>query len=235
MERESRGENFVKRIRLNIVASSVAAISIAAAGVAEKSGSFDPLTNSADSASHLVLNTPHKTYEQLIDSLPEVESAQAAAGITATCFHSFWSGAGYNCDHAVAVNNHIAINTEDAFFFDHICHANVTAVDTTYIIANIVQFDVFDYNCDTFGNPPNNPVTIDVCNFGAMVAEIRVAGAICSPGSVGGVSEAPDLNKLNKNLDANNKDNTLPIAAGVAVGAISAAGAAFYINRRRSS
>lgn len=55
------GENFVRRNRLNIVARSVAAISIAAGAVAvEKPGSFDPLTSSADSASHLVLNAPHE-------------------------------------------------------------------------------------------------------------------------------------------------------------------------------
>lgn len=45
--------------------------------VAEKSGSFDPLDSRVDSAKHLVLNNLHKSYEQLIDTLPEVEKAEA--------------------------------------------------------------------------------------------------------------------------------------------------------------
>ena len=81
MEREGRGrgENFVSRKRLNIVARSAAAISIVAAGavVVEEFGSFDPLTNPVESANHLVLKDLHKSYEQLIDKLPEVEKAEA--------------------------------------------------------------------------------------------------------------------------------------------------------------
>ena len=81
MEREGRGrgENFVNKKRLNIVARSVAAISIAAAGAVavEKSGSFDTLSAPANSASHLVLNNLHNSFEQLIDKLPEVEKAEA--------------------------------------------------------------------------------------------------------------------------------------------------------------
>lgn len=85
MEKEGRGrgENFVNKKRLNIVARSVAAISIAAAGAAagaaaaEKSGLFDPL-DSVDSANHLVLNKLNGAYDQLIDKLPGVEKAEAA-------------------------------------------------------------------------------------------------------------------------------------------------------------
>src|SRR3989344_432953 len=80
-ERESRKENFAHRNRLNIVARSLAAISITAAGVgaAEKSGAFDLLEGPVDSANHLVLDTPHKAYEKLIDKLPGAENAEAQA------------------------------------------------------------------------------------------------------------------------------------------------------------
>ena len=83
MEREGRGENFVNKKRLNIVARSVAAISVVAAGIAavEKSGLFDPLANHVDSANHLVLNNLHESYEQLVDKLPEVENAEAQTGV----------------------------------------------------------------------------------------------------------------------------------------------------------
>lgn len=79
MEREGRGENFAKRNRLNIVARSVAVVSITAAGVAavEAAASFDLLPNPVDSANHLVLTDLHKSYEELIDKLPEVGSAEA--------------------------------------------------------------------------------------------------------------------------------------------------------------
>jgi len=78
-ERESRKENFAHRNRLNIVARSLAAISITAAGVgaAEKSGAFDLLEGPVDSANYLVLDTPHKAYEQLIERLPGAENAEA--------------------------------------------------------------------------------------------------------------------------------------------------------------
>lgn len=83
MEKEGRdkGENFVNRKRLNIVARSVAAILTAAAGAAavEKTGSFDPLTNPANSANHLVLNDLHDSYNMLIDKLPEVDKAEATS------------------------------------------------------------------------------------------------------------------------------------------------------------
>ena len=45
---------------------------------AEKSGLFDPVASFVDSANHLALNNLHKSYEQLIDKLPEVEKAEAA-------------------------------------------------------------------------------------------------------------------------------------------------------------
>src|SRR3990167_10990256 len=92
MERDSRRDNFGKRNRLNIIARSVAAISIATAGAAvvEESDVLDPLAGSIESANHLVLKTPHKAYEQLIDELLEVEKARAAA-VQKTCYKSFYA------------------------------------------------------------------------------------------------------------------------------------------------
>src|SRR3990167_3369375 len=52
---------------------------LAGAGIvtAEKTGSFDPITNPVNSANHLVLNNLDRSYEQLIDKLPEVEVVSA--------------------------------------------------------------------------------------------------------------------------------------------------------------
>jgi len=79
MERENRLGRFVERKRLNFVARSVATMSLAAGGIVavEKTGVFDPLASSVDSANHLVLKTPHKAYEQLIEMLPGAENAEA--------------------------------------------------------------------------------------------------------------------------------------------------------------
>jgi hypothetical protein len=82
MEREKQKtekvKKFVGRNKLNIVASSVAAVSIAAGAAAEKSGSFDPITGPIETANHLVLkNSPHDVYKQLVDKLPDAEVAEA--------------------------------------------------------------------------------------------------------------------------------------------------------------
>jgi hypothetical protein len=54
--------------------------------------------------------------------------------------------------------------------------------------------------------------------------------------SVGGITEVPDLSNLPQDISSTrNEDHTLPIAAGVAIGAISATGAVLRISRRRSS
>lgn len=244
MEREGRGKHFANRKRL-IVARSAAVISVVAAGVTalEKSVPTNPVTDALDSASHLVLTSPHIAYGQFIDKLPKVENAEAGA-VQKTCYKSAWAMTpNYNCSGTnmpVVVGNHISIYYEDFAFFDHICHSNVTAAGEFEITANVLV-DPANDDCDQFGTPPVNNVTIDVCNFSPNQVEARpqqavVALAVCSA-SVGGVADDPDLSQLGKNIDTRDKNNTLPVAAGAvaAIGAIGATGVALYINRRRSS
>ena len=119
MEKEGRGrgENFVNRNRLNIVARSVAAVSVLAAGgvAVEKTGLFDPLASSVESANHLVLNNLRNSYNQLIDSLPEVEKAEANA-IQVTFNFTNNSGSPQYQMYINFHDNDIANSDQDAIF-----------------------------------------------------------------------------------------------------------------------
>src|SRR3990167_5514207 len=69
-----------KKVISGHLARTVLVVSAVLAGagiVAEKTGSFDPLASSVESANHLVLNNLDKSYDQLVDKLPEVEDAEA--------------------------------------------------------------------------------------------------------------------------------------------------------------
>ena len=253
MEREGRGENFVKRNRLNIVARSVAAISIAAAGAAavEKFGSFDLLPNPVDSANHLVLNNLHESYEQLIDKLPEVEKAEAAEApktcnwvVLLTLYHCVVTQQPAAKIRVVATD-HIAINTPTLeeflgipYWQDHICHANVTDVNLNSIDATVVV-DAENDHCDTFGPYPVN-VNICASNVGwpAGTESGEIAGSGSCSSGVGGIAALPEVRELPQNMTSEkSKDYTNPIAVGIAgaVAAITATGAVLYTRRNRSA
>jgi len=216
MERESRsrGENFVNKKKLNIVARSVAAVSIATAGVAavEKTGFFDPLTSSVESASHLVLDNLHKSYDQLIDKLPEVEKAQAASDIT--CQHPFLTT--YWCP-------------------------SLPHVGDTVITPDIPNFVVTNDNdpCQPTGIDTNGESrTIAITSYGGWKIGGFIFGETSCGKSVGGIAGLPEISGLPQNMTSEkNQDYTTPIAAGGAAAAAVAtiAGAAFYTNRKRSS
>ena len=234
MEREGRGrgENFANKKRLNIVARSVAAISIAAAGVAvvEETGSFDPITNPVNSANHLVLNNLHNSYEQLIDKLPEVEKAQAAVAAK-TCRRNYLSTT-FNCtgtNMPVVDNDHIAIKSAQVTGSDHICHADVTDAGSISVTATIKINDTLNYLCDffDFGDPPNYSKTIEVFNFSPTPI----------PG-VGGITELSDVEALPQDMNSEKStDYTTPIAAGLAAAAaaVAATGAVLYSRKNRST
>lgn len=226
METEGRGrrENFVNRKRLNIVARSVAVVGIAAAGAAavEKTGLFDPLESSVNSANHLVLNNLRKSYEQLIDTLPEVEKAEAAA-VASTCTFPAITSVG-ECNNPIGDGYHIAI-----LLPGKTCHANVhqgnpgsDGVFDVQVVENIV-------NCTTFDGSPL-PVNATFCCADAAPKP--------TPKSVGGIAELPDVNALPQNIDSEKStDYTLPIAAGItaAVAAAAATGGVLYSRRNRSA
>lgn len=78
MEREKpkagKVENFVKG-KVARVTAAVALTSAAGAVAVEKG--YVPFAGSADSANHLVIDAPHKAYEQLVDSLSNADEAEA--------------------------------------------------------------------------------------------------------------------------------------------------------------
>ncbi len=63
----------------NRAARITAAVALTAAGAVaiEQTGAFDPIVQSADSASHLVIDFPHSAYDVLVDKIPDAEVAEA--------------------------------------------------------------------------------------------------------------------------------------------------------------
>lgn len=232
MERNA-GDKYINK-RFSVIASSLAAISIAAGFAVEKPNTFRQLTSSAESASHLGLKeAPQKAYEQVIDTIPEAETAEALT---------------VNCD------------SPDEFitWCDVLPTMNTTVNYTSRVGCggDPCDLEIFDVNLvESQGCMVSGPTTVPVggyesiliTSFGGtelrpahpcppvcpMRPAIEISAASCY--SLGGVDTDPNLNQLAKNLDTKSKDNTLPIAAGVAVGIIGASGAALYINHRRHS
>ena len=232
MEREGRGrgENFVNKERLNIVARSVAAISIAAAGVAaaEKSGLFDPL-DSVGSANHLVLSNLHNSYEQLIDNLPKAEKAEALSTmvITIGCSrdglnHLHVSGSVVT-DAAPPVGiNAVAIALKQTNN-PAVTASGATGANGNYDIANAPAGFIEENVTYKFTKTGYDDIND---NFECAIGK-----------SVGGISELPNVKALPQDTTSEkSNDNTVPIAAGIAAaGAITAAAAALYIRRNRPS
>jgi hypothetical protein len=76
-------ENFLKSKAVRITAAVALPLTAGAVAVHED---FNPVTDSVDSAKHLVLENPHKAYEQLVDIIPDVKVAEAQ---TPPCVWSF--------------------------------------------------------------------------------------------------------------------------------------------------
>jgi len=75
MERKEKGiENFVKS-KVARVTAAVALTSAAGAVAVEKG--YVPFAGFAESAKHLVLDNPHKAYDQLVDKLSNADEAEA--------------------------------------------------------------------------------------------------------------------------------------------------------------
>lgn len=230
MEREGRGENFVNRKRLNFVGRSVAAISIAAAGGAavEKFGSFDPLTNPVESANHLVLNNLYESYKQLIDRLPEVGKAEAAA-VTSTC--TMTAATVGTCNNPIADGDHIAI-VFTGILLDDTCHANVQhgGVGEGGSFDVRVVVDTMNVRCDEFGALP---VDATICCADAPPPPPPEPTPIKG---VGGIAELPEISNSPQNMNSEKStDYTLPIAAGVAVALAATAAGVLYNRRNRSA
>lgn len=137
MERENRLGRFVERKRLNFVARSVATMSLAAGGIVavEKTGVFDPLASSVDSANHLVLKTPHKAYEQLIEMLPGAENAEAQTPNPDQYLGNQNQGGPDGPQRVITINDRFSdiAKAEPAFggmFYDKQGNLNVALLDT---------------------------------------------------------------------------------------------------------
>ena len=256
MEREGRVGKFLERNRLNIVGRSLAAISIAAAGVAavEGAASFDLLPNPVESANHLVLNNLHNSYKQLIDkSSPKVEKAEAAQPLTIVSnltrrpaddingtvayfdfdytthlvLASFVEAPGWSCR---PVGPDVALpNESNKFNCSTYCtpHNPVPAIGGALKIAFFNTSKDLHFTAQFWGRRPTGA--------GAEAQEGSTAGS-CS-GGVGGIAELPDVKGLPQNMNSEkSKDYTTPIAAGVAAvaAAVATTGAVLYSRRNRS-
>jgi len=255
MEREGRGENFVNKKRLNIVARSVAAVSVAAAGAVavEKTGLFDPLTNPVESANHLVLNNLDEAYKQLIDKLPEVEKAEAnpinietnlptrPAGTNGTIARfafddftnlvvdSFNNAPGWNC---TARSNPGDTTYGDKFNCFTYCNNPVPAIGGALKIRFFNTGKDLHITDQTWGVLWPSPAGAEA---GDQEGSAAGTGGSCS---VGGIMEAQDLSNLPQNMDSEkSRDYTAPIAAGIgaAVAAVAATGGVLYSRRKRSA
>ena len=240
--------------RTILIASAV----LAGAGIVagEKSGSFDPLASSVNSASHLVLKDLHRAYDQLINELPKVENEEAAL----TCSKTFH-----------LVNDSGDPQTKLWIDFDPETDTNVN-FDSGDISCTDAGQDKFNCSGSTVivflsedGTCPLGPglypCTADetflydyvspgpqltIANWGwgprpagqsplKAVEQEQTADNSC-PGSVGGIAELPDLsNSPQDTTSQQSEDNIVPIAAGVAAaaGALTAGGALLYSRRRR--
>jgi len=243
--------------RTVLIASAV----LAGAGiVAEKSGSFDLLPNPVDSANHLVLKGLDKSYDQLIDKLPEVKDAEANPVL-------------YTIETNLTNRPAGAIGGVAYFDFDY----------TTHLVTNSFK-NAIDWHCYPVGPnrvPPNDSdkFTCGVCpansnrpphvgealkiyffntglnlhitaqdwgprpsGGGAEAGEGSAAGS--GSCSVGGIAQQPDVEALPQDITSEpqditsekSKDYTTPIAVGIAgavVAAVAATGAALHIRRNR--
>lgn len=243
MERNSGEKKFIRNNRLGIVASALAAISIATAAAVEKPNTFKQLASSAESASHLGLKgAPKKAYEQVIDKLPEAETAEAAPApkdciwVTASSLYHCVAAIDHTQEVRVVATDHIAIMTP-TLTTQHTCHANVTNVSGNIIDAKVVA-DAENVNCNTFGDILPVCVSIAASNVGwpqALISSEITQNSACSINTLlGGADTDPKLKQLAENLDTKEDDNTLPVTAGVAAGIIGASGTALYIKRRLS-
>lgn len=185
-----------------------------------------------------------KPYLQLINNLPNTEKAEASL-LNRT--FNFPNDSGSPQDHGYVnfreskvahfKSGDLSCSSVSGDYADDQwnCSGPIIYISPCIDPPTCIAVETFAYECSQgtleadwfWGQRPTNAPQVS--------AKQVSTNDVCS--SVGGVAEAPDLNQLNENLDTKNKDNTLTIASGVAAAAaaITATGAAFYINRRRSS